>query len=179
MRSGVGFDFSRKLGFSAAASRDFGEPLVEHEINKNSRDGNIEPEGKCPASPSTVALKTTPDCVGHGRKNERHDDDGQNDVGDKHPVVEGLPEPFSAERGVHSLHQDFVQHIGYKEDARNGEGPNHASPMRYLSFGLNENEASEEEESGDGIEAGIEWRQVGNTHGTLFTRSRLRQVFAM
>ena len=177
--SGVGFDFYRKLGRSVAASRDFGEPLVEHEINENTSDGNIEPEGKCPASPSAVALETTPDRVGHGRKDERHDDNGQNDVRDEHSVVEGLPESFSAKRGVHTLHQNFVQHVGYEEDARNGEGPNHASPMRYLAFGLDEDKASEEEESGNGIEAGIECGQVGNAHGTLFARSRLRQVFAM
>ena len=179
MRSGGGFDFDRKFGPSVAASSDFGVPLVEHEINENTGDGNIEPEGKCPASPSAVALEATPDRVRHGRKNERHDDNGQNDVGDKHSVVESLPEPFSAKRGVHTLHQNFVQHVGYEEDARNGEGPNHTSPMRYLAFGLDENKASEEEESGNGIEAGVECGQVGNAHGTLFARSRLRQVFAM
>ena len=66
MRSGVGFDFYRKLGRSVAASSDFGEPLVEHEVNEDAGDGDIEPEGECPSGPGAVFFEAAFDGVRHG-----------------------------------------------------------------------------------------------------------------
>ena len=84
-------------------SSGFGEPLVEHEVNEDAGDGDIKPEGECPAGPGAVFFEAAFDGVRHGHQNEGDDDDGQNDVGDEHSVVEGLQEAFAAEGGVDTL----------------------------------------------------------------------------
>jgi hypothetical protein len=126
-----------------------------------------------------VKFKAAFDGMRHGHENQRHNHYGQKNVGYEHAVVEGAPESFAAEGGMHAAHENLVQHIGNEEDARDAKCSNHAIAMGDFSFALDEQESCGEEDGGNRVQSRIECRQVGNAHGTLFERSSFRQVSAM
>ena len=160
-------------------SRRLLEPLVEHEVDQDAGDGDIEPEGEGPAGPGAVALEAAFQGVGHCDEDQRDDGDRQHDVGEKHPVVKSAPGAFAAEGCVDSLDEEFVEDIGGEENAGDEKRPEHAEAVGDFAFAFDANETGEEEEGGDAVESGIEGRQIRDAHCGEFWRSSFRQVSTM
>eukprot|EP01031_Cornospumella_fuschlensis_P008482 gene8482-biopygen7119 len=67
--------------------------------------------------------------------------------------------------GGHAF-QDFVREVADEEDRRDHSGADHRGAVRGLIAGLDEDEAGGDEDRREGVEGGVEGRDVVERHGS-------------
>lgn len=69
--------------------------MVEHDVNHHACNGNIKPNGKCPARNGAMPVKPFPQGAAQRDDDHRHDDRSENCVRDKNAEVNRTGPAFS------------------------------------------------------------------------------------
>lgn len=131
-------------------------PLIEEEIHEHAGDGDVVPEGERPARPGPMPVKVPFERMAQGDDHQRHDGDGQQNVGDEHPVVNPTDRALAAKRRMHATDEDLVDHVGDEKDHRHTEGREHRHAMGRGTIRFDQDKTSRQQHRGDAVETGVD-----------------------
>ena len=137
--------------------------LVDHEIDDNAGDGDVEPEGEGPAGDEAVLVETLQPSAAQSDDDHGHDDNGENGVGQEQSEVDGANPTLTLEMD-HLMGASVVDEIGNQEGAGNEESGDHEFLVERDFAGTNRGIAGDEEYSADAVEGGVEG---GVGHGSF------------
>ncbi len=71
--------------------------MIEHPIDDDTGDGDVEPKGERPACDGFVAIELFTESAAEGHEYKRDDGDGENDMGDEDEEVDGAHPTLAGE----------------------------------------------------------------------------------
>lgn len=131
-------------------------PLIEEEIHEHAGDGDVVPERERPPRPGPMPVKVPFERMAQGDDHQRHDGDGQQDVGDEHPVVNPPDRALAAEGRMHAPDEDLVNHVGDQKHHRYAEGRQHGHAMGRRAVRFDQDKTSRQQHRGDAVETGVD-----------------------
>src|ERR1043165_3284240 len=137
---------------------------VEHQVDDDARDRDVEPERVSPARDAPVAQVVAAQRTPERDEDERHNARGQRDVRDENREIERAHEalPLEAYRAVLRVIDD----VRDEEEARDGERRKHASAVRVDPSARDEVEARDEQDEARGVQGRVQVRQYRVVHKT-------------
>ena len=132
-----------------------GVDLVDHEVDDDAGDGNVEPEGEGPAGDEAVLVEAFEPSAAESDDDERNDDDGQQGVRDQNGEVDGADPTLSLEED-HPVNAQVIDHVGYEEGAGGNNGGDHEDFVDIALAGTNGGVACREEHGTGAVERGVE-----------------------
>ena len=128
--------------------------MVDHEVDDDAGDADVEPEGERPAGDLAVLVEAFGPRAAEGDEDEWHDDDGEDGVGDEQSEVDGTNPALALEEDD-LMDAVMVDEIGREEDARGDEGGDHEFFMEFALAGADGGVAADEKDGGEAVEGGV------------------------
>jgi hypothetical protein len=114
---------------------------------------------------------------GHnGQDDERENDCGEKDVGDKDEVVDGADDALRGE--FHGSDVVVIDEVAGEERGGDNERGDHANDVLRLAFVLDEPPARHKKERAERVERGVDRRKVGDAHSADLPASTALIVLA-
>jgi hypothetical protein len=132
-----------------------GVDLVDHQVDNDAGDGDVEPKGEGPAGDEAMLIEFFEEGAAKGGKDERNDDDGKDGVRGEQGEVDGT-DPALALEVDHFPNADVVDDVGDEERAGDEEGGEHEFLVEFAFTGTDGGVATGEEDCADAVECGIE-----------------------
>ena len=132
-----------------------GVDLVDHEVDDDAGDGNVEPEGEGPAGDEAVLVEAFEPSAAESDDDERNDDDGQQGVRDQNGEVDGADPTLPLEED-HPVNAQVIDHVGHEEGAGGNNGGDHEDFVDIALAGTNGGVACREEHGTGAVERGVE-----------------------
>ena len=128
--------------------------MVEHEVDDDAGDGDVEPEGEGVAGDEAMLIEFFEEGAAEGDEDERDDDDGEDGVGEEQGEVDRANQTLSLEGDVADA--VVVDEVGDEEGAGDDERGEHEFLVE-LGFAVADGGVATGEENGAGtIEGGVE-----------------------
>jgi len=106
--------------------------VVEHPVDRNAGEGNVEPHGQSPAGEAAVPVESPLPGALKRHKRQRHHGPCEHRVRGEQPEVNRPDPSLPGEAG--SAVQVVVTQIADEEKGRSAEGREHAGPVRLNVF---------------------------------------------
>ena len=131
----------------------------QHQVHDDAGDGHVEPDGEGDPGDLPVPVEALLERADERRYRERWHGDGEDRVRQKDRQVDGA-HPAGA-RVARGAGLEVIREIADEEERRDGQGREHAAPVRLAAARLDERESRDEKHRARPVEAGVERREPG------------------
>ena len=146
--------------------------LVQHQVNHDTSDRNIQPQRECPGSDRAMPVKALPQ--GPAQCDDDHGDDErrQDRVRGEDGEVQ-WPRPSRAAE-MHRADVGVVIELGNQEQGRSDQGGEHHGAVRFHTAASDQRASGYEQHGAAAIQRGVDLREDGivGHRGCLFVRGR-------
>ena len=136
--------------------------MVEDEVDDDAGDRDVHPDGPGPAGYFFVGFETLFPCEEQCGQHERHDDEGEENVGGEEDQVEFSEPGGVGEGGVAGVR--VVVDVRDEEKRRDHKGGDHAVAVGGLALLFDVDVTEGEKDCACAVEAGVEEREVADDH---------------
>ena len=141
---------------------------TEHDVGDDAGEGDIKPDGECPAGDFAVQGDAAGEREKEGDENERESQRGQDDVAGEERKIE------DAECGVNGIAnvavESMVEDVADEEEGGEGKGREHGRAMSGDAMGANEDVTDENGSSAEAVEDSVEAGQEGKANAGCVSR---------
>jgi hypothetical protein len=132
-----------------------GVDLVDHEVDDDAGDGDVEPERQGPAGDEAVLIEALEEGAAKRDDDERNDGDGEDGMGDEDGEVDRADPTLSLEQDD-LVSAEVMDHVGDQEGAGDEEGGEHELFVEFALAGAYGGVASGKENPACAVEDGVE-----------------------
>jgi hypothetical protein len=122
-------------------------------VDEDAGHRDIEPDRVGPGGDLPMFFKTFGNGEEESGKDQRHDNDAGDDVGNEYEEVNGANDALTWKFGVSVI--VMIEEIAYQEECRTGSGQDHASGVGFDMLSFNTDDTNGDEAGTEAVEAGI------------------------
>ena len=129
--------------------------MVDHEVDDDAGDGDVEPEGEGPAGNAAMLVETFEESATKGEDDEWNDGDREDGVGDEDSEIDGTDPAVALEKD-YLVSAEVMDYVGHQEGAGDEEGGEHEFLVE-VAFAVADGGVAGSEKDGAGaVEGGVE-----------------------
>jgi hypothetical protein len=136
--------------------------LVQHYIDYDSGDRNVQPYRKSPAGDATVAVKSLPQSRIQREQHQRHHSDRQQRVRDQDRKIQ-RPRPALSGK-MHRMNMRVIVEIRSQEQGGGDNCGDHAGAVQADSVAADQHSSGSQKHSAGAIETGVDDRKNAVIH---------------
>ena len=149
---------------------------VQHPIDNNAGEGDVEPDGESVAGDFAVCGEAALEGAGEGEDGEDGDGGGEDGVGEEDGEIDGANGSGTGEADRADF--EVVDEVGDEEDDADAEGGEHGVFVGFALAVADEDVAGDEQHGGEGVKRGVDGGEGAVVHGGELGGGRLAELLA-